>query len=127
MSDGATMVLAVPSVAEGGLEAERSGHFGRCDCFTVVEIADGTVKGVRIVDNPPHVDGGCLRPVQLLAGEGVNALVVAGIGGRPLAGFNEAGIGVYFDNELPRVQEVVDAMLAGTVDLIDPGFVCGGH
>lgn len=127
MSDSATMVLAVPSVAQGGLEAERSGHFGRCDCFTVVEIADGAVKGVRIVDNPPHVDGGCLRPVQLLADESVTALVVAGIGGRPLAGFNDAGIDVYFDNETPGVKQIVDAMLAGSVELIDPGFVCGGH
>ncbi|MGB4593653.1 MAG: NifB/NifX family molybdenum-iron cluster-binding protein [Coriobacteriia bacterium] len=125
MSD--VIVLAVPSVDEGGMDAERSGHFGRCDCFTVVEIVDGAVGTVRIVDNPPHVEGGCLRPVELLASNGVTALVVAGIGGRPLAGFNDAGITVYFDNERPVVGDAVAALIAGEVEVIDPGAVCGGH
>ncbi len=125
MSD--RIVLAVPTEGDGGMEAERSGHFGRCDCFTVVDITDGVIDSVRIVANPPHVEGGCLRPVQLLAGEGVNALVVAGIGGRPLAGFNDAGITVYFDNERPLVRDAVEALIAGEVEVIDPGYVCGGH
>ncbi|GAV31739.1 uncharacterized conserved protein [Coriobacteriaceae bacterium EMTCatB1] len=119
--------MAIPSVGEGGLDSERSGHFGRCDCFTVVEIEDGQVASVRVVDNPPHVEGGCLRPVELLASHGVNALVVAGIGARPLAGFTDAGIAVYFDNERPIVADAVEAFLAGEMELIDPGYVCGGH
>ena len=127
MTENGRIVLAVPTNGAGGLDCERSGHFGRCDCFTVVEIEDGAVAGVRIVANPPHEEGGCLRPVNLLAGEGVNALVVAGIGGRPLAGFTDAGIAVYFDNMRPVVSEVIDAMLAGEVELIDPSAVCGGH
>lgn len=121
------VVLAVPSIGEGGMDCERSGHFGQCDCFTVVDICDGAVVETRIVDNPPHVEGGCLRPVNLLAGEGVTALVVAGIGARPLAGFNEAGISVYFDNQLPIVRDAVDAFVAGKMAVIDPSAVCGAH
>jgi predicted Fe-Mo cluster-binding NifX family protein len=127
MSDNGRIVLAVPSNGEGGLEAERSGHFGRCDCFTVVEIESGAIVGTRIVANPPHEEGGCLRPVNLLAGEGVNALVVAGIGGRPLAGFNDAGITVYFDTQIPVVRAIAERVAAGTVEVIDPSYVCGGH
>lgn len=121
------VVLAIPSVGDGGLDCERSGHFGRCDCFTVVEIEDGAVSAVRVVENPPHVEGGCLRPVELLASHGVNALMVAGIGARPLAGFNDAGIAVYFDNERAIVREAVEAFIAGETELIDPDYVCGGH
>jgi len=127
MSDNGRIVLAVPSNGKGGLEAERSGHFGRCDCFTVVEIESGAIVGTRIVANPPHEEGGCLRPVNLLAGEGVNALVVAGIGGRPLAGFNDAGITVYFDTQIPVVRAIAERVAAGTVEVIDPSYVCGGH
>ena len=127
MSENGRIVLAVPSNGEGGLDAERSGHFGRCDCFTVVEIEDGAIAGTRIVANPPHEEGGCLRPVNLLAGEGVNALVVAGIGGRPLAGFNDAGITVYFDTQIPVVRAIAERVAAGTVEVIDPSYVCGGH
>jgi predicted Fe-Mo cluster-binding NifX family protein len=57
------MVLAIPSNGEGGLEGERSAHFGHCDCFTLVQIADAEIADVRVVGNPPHVEGGCLRPV----------------------------------------------------------------
>ncbi|MDY0340359.1 MAG: NifB/NifX family molybdenum-iron cluster-binding protein [Coriobacteriia bacterium] len=127
MTDNGRIVLAVPSNGKGGMDAERSGHFGRCDCFTVVDIEDGAIVGSRIVANPPHEDGGCLRPVNLLAGEGVNALVVAGIGGRPLAGFNDVGITVYFDTQIPQVRGVAEQVAAGSIEVIDPSYVCGGH
>lgn len=127
MSDNGRIVLAVPSNGQGGLDAERSGHFGRCDCFTVVEIADGAIVDTRVVANPPHMEGGCLRPVNLLAGEGVNALVVGGIGGRPLAGFNDAGITVYFDDQVPVVRTIAELVAEGKVEVIDPSYVCGGH
>lgn len=127
MEENARIVLAIPSDGDGGLDAERAGHFGRCDCFTVVDIEDDAVAGVRVVANPPHVEGGCLRPVQILAAAGVSALVVAGIGGRPLAGFNDAGITVYFDNTLPIVRDVISALIAGKVEVINPSHTCGGH
>ncbi len=125
MSD--SILLAVPSMGEGGLEGERSGHFGRCDRFTLVEIIDDQVSVVRVIDNPPHVEGGCLQPVQLLASHGVNALVVAGMGARPLAGFNEVGIDVYFEDVTPGVADVVDLFLAGEIQPMDDRLVCGGH
>ncbi|MCE5202943.1 MAG: NifB/NifX family molybdenum-iron cluster-binding protein [Coriobacteriales bacterium] len=120
------MVLAVPTLGEGGLESERSGHFGHCDCFTLVEIEDGKIAGVRIVENPPHVDGGCLTPVNLLASHGVDALIVAGMGARPLAGFNDAGITVFFEDETPGVADAVQLVIEGEVDVMDSRFVCGG-
>ena len=54
---GETMKLAVPTMGEAGLESERAGHFGHCDCFTVVEIADGEITGTSEVANPPHEEG----------------------------------------------------------------------
>ncbi|MZP42951.1 dinitrogenase iron-molybdenum cofactor biosynthesis protein [Heliobacterium gestii] len=115
--------LAIPSVRPGGLAADCSGHFGRCDCFTVVDISDGKLIKDTIIDNPPHYEGGCLRPVNLLSDHQVNALVVQGIGGRPLFGFRQAGIEVYQANE-PTVQKVVDAFCAGKIPPIDDTQVC---
>jgi predicted Fe-Mo cluster-binding NifX family protein len=121
------IVLALPSMGEGGLDAERSAHFGHCDCFTLVEIADGQVADVRIVANPPHIEGGCLRPVNLLASHGVNALLAAGMGARPLAGFNDAGITVYFENQTPRIREAVQLVLDNAVEVMDIRSACNGH
>ena len=33
--------IAVPSIAPGGLDGERAGHFGHCELFTMV---DGALK-----------------------------------------------------------------------------------
>ncbi|MHB0979837.1 MAG: NifB/NifX family molybdenum-iron cluster-binding protein [Thermoleophilia bacterium] len=119
-------VIAVPSLAPGGLEAQRSGHFGHCDFFTLVEIGGDSVAKVRVVENAPHHEGGCLDPVNLLASLGATEIVVGGMGARPLSFFGEMGITVYADQELPTVREVVDALLQGTVPVMSAMQVCGG-
>ena len=37
------MIVAVPSNAPGGLDAEMSGHFGHCDVFTLITLDQGRV------------------------------------------------------------------------------------
>lgn len=122
MSD--RFVLAVPSVGRGGLDGERSAHFGHCDCFTLVDVLDGEIEEVRIVENPPH--DGCLQPVRLLASEGVDALIAAGMGARPLAGFDSAGIAVYYESVTPGIGDSVRLVLAGAVETMGAHHVCGG-
>lgn len=104
------MKLAVPTMGQGGAEAQRSGHFGHCDNFTLFDIENGEIKDTSIVDNPPHEEGGCLRPVGLLRQAGADAIVAAGMGMRPMQGFASAGITVYFDNQTPKAGDV--ALLA---------------
>lgn len=121
------MTLAVPTMGEGGLESERSGHFGHADCFTLVDIRDGAIADVRTVTNPPHVEGGCLRPVAVLSEHGVDAILAAGMGPRPLAGFAQAGITVYFENETPLVGDAVRVLLEGDVPEMDARHACNHH
>ncbi len=90
-----TIRIAIPSELPGGLEARRSGHFGRCECFTLVDIDDGSIGQVQVLTNAPHTEGGCMAPVMTLAEHMVDAIVVDGIGGRPLMGFNQVGIAVH--------------------------------
>ena len=119
-------IIAVPSLAPGGLAAQRSGHFGHCDFFTLVKVTGDTVAEVRVVDNTPHQEGGCLDPVKLLASHGATDIVVGGMGARPLAFFGDMGIAVYADQELPTVGQVVEALLEGSVPVMSPMQVCGG-
>ena len=125
MSDtnGTSVRIAVPSEAPGGLTARRSGHFGRCECFTVVEVVDDAVTGVEIVENMPHQEGGCMRPVLLLAENTVNAIVVDGIGGRPLMGFNQVGIAVHAGVGAD-VQTAVTAYIQGALPLVGMEGAC---
>ena len=109
--------IAIPSEAPGGLEAARSGHFGRCECFTMVDVVDGKVSEVQVLTNAPHVDGGCMAPVLALAEHTVNAIVVDGIGGRPLMGFNQVGIAVHAGVG-GDVQTTVQAFIEGGLPVV---------
>ncbi len=118
--------IAIPSMGTGGLDGERSGHFGHCDVFTMVDVENGEIKDVSTVQNQSHVQGGCMVPVNLLADHSVNALIVGGIGMRPLMGFKQAGIDVYYDAERPQIRPVVEDLIAGKLLAIGNDQVCGG-
>ncbi len=122
----ASYKLAVPSDGEGGLDGQRAGHFGHCDVFTLIDIEDGKIKEVNLLANKEHLQGGCMVPVQLLANAGVNRLVVGGIGMRPLMGFKEVGIDVYYDGERRDIRPVVEDMAADKLPQITENQVCGG-
>jgi len=122
----AVVRIAVPSEGMGGLDGKRSGHFGHCDVFTLIDVEDGEIKEVSILNNKEHVQGGCMVPVNLLAENNVQQLVVGGIGMRPLMGFNQVGIDVYHDAERIDIRPVVEDMIAGNVPVIKENQVCGG-
>ena len=120
------MILAVPSDSPGGLEAPISGHFGHCHAFTLIQIDEGQVGEVRILPNGGHEQGGCMTPVLLLKGEGVDALVAGGMGARPLAGFQEVGISVFFREDATTVSEAVTLFTTGSCRKFGPAQTCGG-
>jgi len=118
--------IAIPSMDVGGMDGQRSGHFGHCDTFTLVDVEDGEIKKVKAIPNQSHVQGGCMVPVNLLAEHRVNALIVGGIGMRPLMGFRQVGIDVYYDATRPEIRPVVEDLIAGKLPLIGDNQVCGG-
>ncbi|MDH4010485.1 MAG: NifB/NifX family molybdenum-iron cluster-binding protein [Desulfobacterales bacterium] len=118
--------IAVPSNGNGGLDATRSGHFGHCDAFTFIDVENGEIKKVSTIQNQEHVQGGCMVPVNLLTSHNVKALVVGGIGMRPLMGFKQAGIEVYHDSQRAEIKLVVEDLIAGKLPEITDDQVCGG-
>lgn len=121
-----TVKIAIPSDQPGGLEAQVSGHFGHCDLYTIVELDAGVIKSVGALANPPHQQGGCLAPVQMLADQGVNKLLAGGLGRRPLMGFNQVGIEVYFVGNQPSVGNSVRSYLEGKLPVFSIDSACGG-
>ncbi len=118
--------IAVPSNGEGGLDGMRSGHFGHCDVFTFIDVENGEIKNVSTLQNQEHVQGGCMVPVNLLSENKVTALIVGGIGMRPLMGFKQVGIDVYHDDQRPEIRPVVEDLIAGKLPEIQSDQVCGG-
>ena len=119
-------LIAIPSTQPGGLEAALGAHFGHCDLYTLVAVENGEVKDVQVVPNVPHQQGGCMAPVNYLAQIGVRKMVAGGMGLRPLMGFNQAGIEVYFGGQAQTVGQAIDAMLAGALPQFSQEHTCGG-
>jgi predicted Fe-Mo cluster-binding NifX family protein len=104
--------LAVPSDLPGGLDAARSGHFGRSPCFTIVDVVDDVVVHALTVSNQHHEKGdGCLTQVLTLGENLVDVLIVAGIGHRTLLNCLQAGMRVFAGEDRPTVRSVVEAFL----------------
>ena len=118
--------IAIPSQGNGGLDGQRSGHFGHCDVFTLVDVEKGEIKKITTLPNQEHDQGGCMVPVNLLANNKVTALIVGGIGLRPLMGFNQVGIDVYHDATRAEIRPVVEDLITGKLPLIEEDQVCGG-
>ncbi len=118
--------IAIPSTQPGGLESALGEHFGHCDCYTVVDVAGGRVVQVGVLPSVPHVQGGCMAPVNHLSQNGVNVLLSGGMGMRPLMGFTQVGIQVFHGGQSASVREAVDAYLAGSLLPFSPQNTCGG-
>ncbi|MEA3232404.1 MAG: NifB/NifX family molybdenum-iron cluster-binding protein [Thermodesulfobacteriota bacterium] len=119
-------LVAVPSENPGGLDAPLGAHFGHCAMYTLISVEDAQIKDVKVIPNMPHEQGGCMAPVNYLSENGVKALIAGGMGMRPLMGFNQVGIEVYFGGDHQTVGEAVNALVAGDLSQFSQEHTCGG-
>jgi len=119
-------LIAIPSSAPGGLDAPLGAHFGHCDLYTLVAVEDSKIKTIEVIPNVPHQQGGCMAPVQYLAGKGAKLLIAGGMGYRPLMGFNQVGIDVYYGGGLSTVGDAVNALIEGKLPQFSQQHTCGG-
>ena len=88
--------IAIPSMTDSGLESDMCAHFGSCEYFTLVDIANGKAKDITAVSNAsPDGEHNCAAPAELLKDNRVDAVLVSGIGGRPLVSLTSKGIRVF--------------------------------
>jgi predicted Fe-Mo cluster-binding NifX family protein len=124
-----TMRIAVPSQTSEGLTSKRSEHFGHCDFFTLVDMSHGEISQIHTVENVAHGAGGCMMPVKLLQDHKVHILVVSGMGARPLKGFAEVGIEVFFapKHHYQDVKSLVEGIFRNEFELMNAEQACQGH
>ncbi|WP_346666430.1 NifB/NifX family molybdenum-iron cluster-binding protein [uncultured Mailhella sp.] len=120
------VLVAVPSDAPAGLDARPSAHFGHCDAYTVARIQDGKILDVSIEYNEGHDQGGCIVPVQALAGKGVKVLIAGGMGMGPLNAMHQMGMQVFYATGFLTVQEVLQAYIDGRLQEFGSGNLCRG-
>lgn len=118
--------IAIPAETDAGMASKRSGHFGHSQHFLVIELADGKVTGLTSLKNIAHGAGGCMQPVGLLAENGVESLVVGGIGRGPFQRLHQQGIKVFFADlqHYPDIQSTVEGLLGNKLPPLHPDQLC---
>jgi predicted Fe-Mo cluster-binding NifX family protein len=61
-----------------------------------------------------------------LAEKGAKALIAGGMGLRPLMGFNQVGIDVFFGGQVLNVGDAVTAFIKGELPQFGQEHTCGG-
>lgn len=74
--------IAVPTKTRAGLEDVVSEVFGKAKTFTIVDVEDGEVKNVQVIDNPAasYEYGAGPVTVKMLADLNVDLVVTAELG-----------------------------------------------
>ncbi|ACL70585.1 NifB/NifX family molybdenum-iron cluster-binding protein [Halothermothrix orenii] len=104
------MKIAVPS--EGN---KISPHFGRCSQFTIIDVNDGGIINKEVIPNPGHTPG--FLP-KFLNEQGVDVVLVSGMGRRAKDLFDQMGIKV-ISGASGSVGECIESYLAGKLDSTD--------
>ena len=119
------MKLAIPSENAEGLESMRSGHFGHCAYFTIVEYDDDmNIVGVESVKNVDHDEFGCGGVIDYVLGLDVDGILTVGMGMPPLMRFTSNGVTVYSERTEPIAGKVAELFAQGKVDVMDPNAAC---
>ena len=43
--------IAIPSMSDSGLESDVCAHFGSCEYFTIVDVQDKAIAGIKAISN----------------------------------------------------------------------------
>ena len=76
------MKIAIPTKGDKGLEDSVSDVFGRSEKFTILEIADGSIVNVEVVENPAasYKHGAGPIVVKMLSDMGVTVVAAKEFG-----------------------------------------------
>jgi len=116
--------IAIPSMNESGLESDVCFHYGSCEYFTIVDVSDKNIESVKTISNlSPEIEHNCTAPSKILESHNVNAVLVAGIGGRPLMSLAEKNIKV-FAGITGKVSNAVDDYNNGLLQELSMNGTC---
>jgi len=117
------MKICIPTMGENGLDNNVGEHFGRVPTYTIVDLDTDEVK---VIPNTSEHMGGQGHPPEIMAREGVNAMVCRGLGRRAITMFEELGIEVYIGAS-GTVRDAIDAFKHGRLQKAGIGDACGQH
>jgi predicted Fe-Mo cluster-binding NifX family protein len=110
------VVIAIPSMKEGGLNDEMSPRFGRCPSFTFVELENNEIKAVKTVPNHAMnaMGGAGVQATQIIGNNNAKIVIVGFLGPNAANGLNALNIEVFSaPNQRMTIKDVIDLFIQG--------------
>lgn len=107
MSTNSNKRIAIPL-----LNGVLSLHFGKCNQFSIVEIADGEVIKEELYTPPEHTPGSF---PNFIASKNATDLLVGGIGGKAIDILNKHNINVVKGVDAISRKELIEDYLSGKI------------
>jgi predicted Fe-Mo cluster-binding NifX family protein len=118
------MRICIPITSDEGIESAVCEHFGSAPMFMVVDTQTGACRA--LTNHNAHHGHGMCHPLEALATEAIDGVVVGGIGQNALTRLRQAGIEV-FQSDQQTVAQTVGAFNAGSLAPVSPSHACGGR
>ena len=113
------MKIGIPVVNEKGLDSTLSEHFGRTPFYLFAEVENNKIDNYELVRNPFEQHGPGQIPVWVKE-NGVDIMIVKGIGSRATSFFSNLGIKVV-NATGDNAKVCIEDFLSGKRDDTDPG------
>ncbi len=123
------VIVAIPSIGNGGLNDEMSPRFGRCATFTFVELVNNKIEVVRVVKNhASDAMGGAGVQASQIVGENKADIVIVGfLGPNAAMGLNSLNLKIlHAPDKKITIKEVIELYIQGSLQEITSANV-GAH
>jgi len=104
--------IAFSSQDNLGLDGQMSGHFGRCPFYTLVDVEDGKIQNVSVVENPFYNSHEPGQVPAFIHTQNADVMIAGGMGPMAINLFNNYGIEVV-TGYMGTVSDVLNAYLKG--------------
>ncbi|MFX0028674.1 MAG: NifB/NifX family molybdenum-iron cluster-binding protein [Candidatus Hermodarchaeota archaeon] len=105
------VIVAIPSMKEGGLTDDINPRFGRCSSFTFVELENNEIKAVKTVPNHAinSMGGAGVQATQIIGNNKAEVVIVGFLGPNAANGLNALNIKIFHaPNRRMTIKEIID-------------------
>jgi predicted Fe-Mo cluster-binding NifX family protein len=124
------VIVAVPSLGNGGLNDGMSSRFGRCGSFTFVELANNEIKSVKAVPNHAAnaMGGAGIQAAQIIGNNNANIVIAGFLGPNAANALNSLNLKIlHVPNENISIQEVINLYVEGNLKELTSSNVGSHH
>ncbi len=113
------MVRLIVSTQQGGLDDQVSQVFGRCQTYTIVDVENGDIKNVDVVQNQyaNAMSGAGIQAAGFVANQGAEAVISGNYGPNVVSVLKQSGVKMISASGM-SVREAVQKYLNGNLESV---------